>query len=859
MIYSVTTIPDIPIQTKHELKKGSRVFIDGHAHILGKNFASGGEADLFFIDGNYVDVVKIYKSQKLTERKKAKIDKLLAIDIADEHICSPISKVTDQDGEFIGFTMKKSGSSKSGRTLKQRLLSFDSDGFAEWTRRDIVQMTVTILNLLFKLYSISYHQILIGDINLDNFIVHSPFDIYLVDVDSIQIDEFPCPVGQDNFVPAELQGVQFSNILRKPEHERFSIACLLFLCLFNNKNPFACIDGETPAQNIKAGNFPYLSDGTVTDSVPPGNWQYYWSFLPNYIREAFCNSFSSDSSKRTNISKWKELLEKYLSEFDNFYAQDKMANDVVQTRYPLWMRKYLTRCPGCGEYFPAKQISVHSHVCKTCDMKAVKVKEVSCTNCGKSMFLLPNQVKKRNSEELKYCDECLKEVVAECEICGSKWFVKKYESDKHVCISCQKEINNLKEKCIKLLAEYNESNFIKIDFDSRESRCQELKVLFSEIKKYSSHFKDEFETISNIFKYTNFERKAFEKIQAKLLSDEENKNYTNNNLVYWKQVYQQLNDSECEIDGQIFSYTTLPLFNSCREAVIQHIKEIREYIDEEVAKAKSSFNNCVNSLFKGDSSKFVKMKIDEQIEKEKAILQKASKIIDDASIYEADWSTEKQEIGRLFALIGSESDIFAKIRDHLIDANTSTNKENLASWKSFSDQLENGSISVENENIIYKAFPMYNSCFLAVQNYIKSCEEYIKQCEIERMLMKDEIMSNICDWGKSFLCALGVFIAGGLLLWFLTWDGVMKLLLSIVGVAIICLVAFVVNDLLCNDGYGFLIGVIIAAIVGIILVWKSDIGLGVADYFIDHFRLYLYIDIAISSISLVVFKLSLFN
>ncbi len=849
MNYQVTTVPDTPVQTNYVLKKGSKIFIDGELHTLGKHFASGGEADLFFLEENYVDVVKVYKSNKLTERKKAKIDKLQTIGIKDDHICSPISKVTDKSGAFIGFTMKKSGSTKSGKTLKQRLMFFDSEGFSGWTRKDIVQMMVMIINLLFKLYSMPNHQILIGDINLDNFIVHSPVDVYLVDVDSVQIDEFPCPVGQDNFVPAELQGVQFANLLRKPEHEMFSIACLLFLCLFNNKNPFACIDGETPAQNIKAGNFPYLPDGTVTDSVPSGNWQYYWAFLPDYMRGAFCNSFSAEPSKRTKISKWKELLERYLSEFDNYVVKDRMANDIIQTRYPLWTRRFLVRCPGCGEYFPEKQINAHSHVCKTCDLQQVSVKKVSCLSCGDSMFLLPQQVKNRNSDELKYCSDCLKDIVVECEICKSKRFIKKYENDNHICPACQNEIDLLKERCGKLISYYKDAAFNEIDFDSRERRLSNIKAIIPELSKFGSYLDSERIVLANILKSSGCERNLFENIQKELLSDKKEEKNTKERLDYWKNIIIKIRDAKCVLDGQEYLYSSLALYTACSNAIQSRVKEISAYIEEIRCKTENDFNNCIKSLFKGNGQNFTDTTIAEQIVKEKGILQKASKLIENSDSYGIDCSDKKDKLSQLTTLVEKEADVFTEIRKQLISDEDSKDTKHLAIWKERIEKLENENVVVANENIPYCSFPIYNSCHLAIHNYIKNLEEYLDACEKERQRLAYLKRKQRAEWGKSILCAIGVFAAIGLLYWLLTWDGVMKILLTVLVLYVAGLVFYL------SDGEGwFMVLLVLVAIGCISLIWGSDIGSGIANYFITHFKLYLYIDIGISFISMFVFK-----
>jgi DNA-binding helix-hairpin-helix protein with protein kinase domain len=108
----------------------------------------------------------------------------------------------------------------------------------------------------------------IGDVNESNILVSETALIALVDTDSFQVHDpqngsvYRCPVGKPEFTPAELQGKTFASIDRKPEHDLFGLAVLIFQLLMEGTHPFAGIfegsdDPPLYEERIAAGHFPY--------------------------------------------------------------------------------------------------------------------------------------------------------------------------------------------------------------------------------------------------------------------------------------------------------------------------------------------------------------------------------------------------------------------------------------------------------------------------------------------------------------------------------------------------------------------------------------------------------------------------
>ena len=99
-------------------------------------------------------------------------------------------------------------------------------------------------------------NIIIGDINPLNILVKSPTEVYFVDTDSYQVENYPCPVGTIEFTPPELQGKNYETFLRSFENEYFAIATLVFMILLPGKSPYTQQGGGDPAANIRAMEFP---------------------------------------------------------------------------------------------------------------------------------------------------------------------------------------------------------------------------------------------------------------------------------------------------------------------------------------------------------------------------------------------------------------------------------------------------------------------------------------------------------------------------------------------------------------------------------------------------------------------------
>ncbi|HEX4375359.1 MAG TPA: hypothetical protein VHZ50_18785, partial [Puia sp.] len=214
---------------------------------LGK---SGGEGSVYLCNNGFA--IKVFNEKADIELKSKKIDSLISKKIFDKTFALPIEKVFLENGEFQGFLMNTA----QGETMQSCVFSRNGllKKFPSWERINLANLAITLLK---KLQILHNNKIIVGDINPYNIMVKSDTELFFIDTDSFQVDDFLCTVGTDLFTAPELQGADFKKTIRNIYNEQFSVATLLFMIFLPGKNPFAYTGGGDLAKNIKDQNFSY--------------------------------------------------------------------------------------------------------------------------------------------------------------------------------------------------------------------------------------------------------------------------------------------------------------------------------------------------------------------------------------------------------------------------------------------------------------------------------------------------------------------------------------------------------------------------------------------------------------------------
>lgn len=355
----------IPVSFLPDIKDAVRSDKYGQLKLI-REIGKGGEGSIYLTNNGMV--CKVYLKEKLTLLKLEKLKLMLKNPINFEGICWPKDLVYNSKNEFIGYLMDKA----EGKPMQKAFMLGKpvlQQNFPHWTRTDLIKLSINILE---KINYLHQRNVIIGDINPLNILVidnKNEIKTYLVDTDSYQIENYPCPVGTVNYTAPEIQGKDYKTFLRTFEHEYFAVATLLFMILLPGKPPYSQQGGSDPAHNIETMNFSYPFGDQSTKKAPKGPWRLIWSNLPYSIKKAFYDIFKNNN--RIPTDEWLELMRSYLSSLDQGYVSDEM--------------------------FPAK-------------FKLVNPIEVSCSRCNKKFKENKSWIEKLNSENKVYiCEECLQQ------------------------------------------------------------------------------------------------------------------------------------------------------------------------------------------------------------------------------------------------------------------------------------------------------------------------------------------------------------------------------------------------------------------------------------------------------------------
>lgn len=380
---TITALPEEVIPVSSLPAEGDRVYTRTGGTLLTRELAAGGEGKIYETDTGLI--AKIYKKERITLRRREKISLMLSKKIEYPGICYPVEILYNENHEFVGYLMPKAKGKELQKSVFVKKLFKRS--FPNWTKKDTVQLALTILE---KIIYLNSHGIIMGDINPMNILVVSPTEVYFVDTDSYQVEDFPCPVGTVNFTAPEIQGVSFSEFLRSPAHERFAIATLMFMLMLPGKPPYSQRGGEGPQQNILNMDFSYPYHDFYNGKTPKGPWAAMWSHLPDAVQEAFFCSFRinecfSSPEKRLSGEDWYTLFSEYLGllgdarweEIDRealeLFPRGFRANDPSRPRVSKkskHKKKRLPTCKDCGKAFEKEKLK--AGLCPDCLKKEEK-------------------------------------------------------------------------------------------------------------------------------------------------------------------------------------------------------------------------------------------------------------------------------------------------------------------------------------------------------------------------------------------------------------------------------------------------------------------------------------------------------
>jgi DNA-binding helix-hairpin-helix protein with protein kinase domain len=276
--------------------------------------AAGGEGAVFTVAGNPSLLAKLYHQPP----NAAKAEKLRWMgQTGDAELCKfsawPVATLHQTPaGAPLGFLMPRFNGYRPIHTLYSPAHRRTTFPQADWAF-----LIHSAMNCATAFAAVHARGHVIGDVNQSNVLVSDKALICLIDCDSFQVHAggrtFLCEVGVSPYTPSELQGQNFRNLVRTPNHDRFGLAVLVFHLLFMGRHPFAgrfLGSGEMPLeQAIAEYRFVYSAAAGMVQMAPPPHALPLRDVSPELSRLfelAFDRGAEADA--RPTATQWQEAL-----------------------------------------------------------------------------------------------------------------------------------------------------------------------------------------------------------------------------------------------------------------------------------------------------------------------------------------------------------------------------------------------------------------------------------------------------------------------------------------------------------------------------------------------------------------------
>lgn len=455
-------------RSEYEYKENDVVCSEGRRLILDKKIAEGGEGTVFSVVGLPDMLVKIFNDKKVNSAERSfysrkKVELLLESNIRKRpDVCFPVAKVTDKNGNYIGYIMPKADGISMNRLLIGSQTTI-KEYFGENTnRKQTVELCIAFLKAVKFLHD---NNIVIGDIRPENIIVKNPTEIAIIDTDSFQLNEFTCPVGIPLYTAPEritddFKMINKSTFMKKKSDDCFAVATILFQILMPAKEPYSKSDSaEEDLEAIKNGIFAYphpnMSQRATTAQAPKGNWRFCWSHTYRDVRAMLYETFMKGSEhylpeNRYTVNDWLKVFKLYYKKITSgeITRFDPMSLDLIPIRFIRSRRLEYGKCknPDCkldivstldlNKYYGYCYKCAHAtqtSLCPVCKQNDVvykvidflekkpkpdkcfecRQKELSdvyetriCSDCGKAFDITVREKERINSRRYEFPERC---------------------------------------------------------------------------------------------------------------------------------------------------------------------------------------------------------------------------------------------------------------------------------------------------------------------------------------------------------------------------------------------------------------------------------------------------------------------
>lgn len=407
-------------------------------------------SDSITYETNLVGVwAKIYVKESLTTLNEEKCKRMLTKKLNKDGICWPQDSLHDIDGIFAGILVPMA----EGIPLSQCIFKGIDNGirkyFPAWDKRQLVQLTNTILNIIVYLHK---WGVLFGCLNPSSILVKDENTVYFTDMDHYQIEGFPCMIRNTMFTAPELQDKLQRNKLYfcTVNQEKYAVALLVFMLMMPGKMPYTIKDNNHAPEAIMQQNFAFSYKGEHGSDRSVGSWRFVWSHLTPF-KEIFYRTFQKGErfnlpEDRPTDKQWVRVTSAFKDELFDDGLYDPHSRELIPESFKRSKDNEFTKCKRCGKEYPRRYFNnlyfEDYQICNTCLEEPSDI-SFTCVDCGRT-FIYTNRtaiyhIRMKNRiddwKKQRHCRDC-KNKTTKCLCCMKEVPVYRINPNNGYCFEC---------------------------------------------------------------------------------------------------------------------------------------------------------------------------------------------------------------------------------------------------------------------------------------------------------------------------------------------------------------------------------------------------------------------------------------
>ncbi|WP_405366155.1 hypothetical protein [Ruminobacter sp.] len=399
-------------------KLNDSVFINGAEVKLTNPIIMSQSLAIYANEKDPDTIIKIFGRNSLNASMIAKLETMMENQVNIEGIEWPRALIKNASGDIVGCVMRKINTTSLQVMCNSREYYFHS-----YNRIDLVRMALDYLNKVAKLHELN---IFLGVEDLNAIAIDAHKKVSFLNLERMQIGDYPyLPVL--NAVTAPELSSELSANMAGEISDRYVVAYTLFKLLFLGRSPYVTSHLQgVPVDKLTAFRFP---ENVFDPMVPPKDEAFYiWSYLPQYIKEAFISSLSTgyhESDRRKTVNDWLVLMNKFLAEITN-PAVAPMALELSPSRAASADSSTSVECKLCRSAVSKIDASVTDGFCHHCFNQRGRLAKCSC--CGKTFLVSYRDIKVGGDDSPKFCQSCKTKfmhtkTISKCHECNRSYVV----------------------------------------------------------------------------------------------------------------------------------------------------------------------------------------------------------------------------------------------------------------------------------------------------------------------------------------------------------------------------------------------------------------------------------------------------